>query len=178
MILLGFLAPTITDIVVEAIRNFVLTRYYPEYDLEGDRKSTVKVVEENGNGHAEKSEVVRVASKAKQTRVLIGVLLGDFMHNLADGIVIGTAFKGCNSTMGWTITAATVYHELAQEISDYLVLTDPAQGNLKPFKALFLNFITGTSALFLFCLGCVGIGLVLLAHEHCVPGGGDADADP
>ncbi len=230
MILLGFLAPTITDIIIQAIRDFIISKYYPDWKEEDETTTAKKAVEENGNGHVD-SEAVQVASKAKQTRVLIGVLMGDFMHNLADGIVIGTAFKGCNSTMGWTITAATVYHELAQEISDYLVLTDPAQGNLKPLKALFLNFITGTSVifgviiimasdveniskgcllafgggiylqiaasecmprvyevakdtmlrllgLFLFCLGCVGIGLVLLDHEHCVPGGGDADADP
>ena len=41
-------------------------------------------------------------------------------------------------------------------------------------KSMMLRLLS----LFLFSLGCVGIGLVLLDHEHCVPGGGDADADP
>merc|ERR1719316_2392085 len=85
------------------------------------------------------------ASLSNRVRVLCGILLGDFMHNLVDGIFIGAAFVGCNNQVGWTIVAATIYHELAQEVSDYLVLTDPMQGNLKPVTALALNFVSGLS---------------------------------
>ena len=76
------------------------------------------------------------------------------MHNLVDGLVIGTAFgdKNCYKTMAWTITAATIYHELAQEISDYFVLTNPNQGNLKPAVALLLNFVSGFSVLLGVCI--------------------------
>merc|ERR1719331_24387 len=77
-----------------------------------------------------------------QVRTLAGVLLGDFMHNLVDGIVIGIAFTGCGKSFGWGITASTIYHELAQEVSDYLVLTDPHLGNLSSFKALSCNFVS------------------------------------
>jgi zinc transporter ZupT len=49
--------------------------------------------------------------------------------------------------MGWSVTAATVYHEIAQEISDFVVLTDPKQGALKPFTALGFNFVSGLSVL-------------------------------
>jgi len=79
----------------------------------------------------------------KRIRVLIGVLLGDFMHNFVDGIIIGIAFSGCGQSMGWSITASTIYHELAQEVSDYVVLTE--LGGLKPLVALFLNFVSGIS---------------------------------
>ena len=41
-----------------------------------------------------------------------------------------------------------VYHELAQEISDYFILTSPTQGALKPPLALLLNFLSGFSVLF------------------------------
>lgn len=80
-------------------------------------------------------------------RVRSGIILGDFMHNLVDGIFIGFGFLNCGKTMGWSITAATVYHEIAQELADYLVLTDPFQGDLTPFRSLFMNFISGVSVI-------------------------------
>merc|ERR1712216_991832 len=72
---------------------------------------------------------------------------GDFMHNFCDGIFIGSAFALCGNSMGWSVTAATVYHELAQEISDFVVLTDPKQGALKALTALGFNFVSGLSVL-------------------------------
>jgi zinc transporter ZupT len=39
-----------------------------------------------------------------------------------------------------------VAHEVAQEISDYLILTSPLQGGLRPFTALALNFLCGLGA--------------------------------
>ena len=69
------------------------------------------------------------------------------MHNFCDGIFIGAGFASCDSAMGWSITAATVYHELAQEISDFIILTDPKQGGLNPFVALGLNFVSGLSVM-------------------------------
>ena len=64
----------------------------------------------------------------RAARVCAGVLLGDFMHNLGDGFFIGFGFMFCGDSFGWGITGATVAHEIAQELADYLVLTDPAQG--------------------------------------------------
>ena len=80
-------------------------------------------------------------------RVRSGIILGDFMHNLVDGIFIGFGFLNCGKTMGWSITAATVYHEIAQELADYLVLTDPFQGDLTPFRSLFMNCVSGMSVI-------------------------------
>ena len=80
-------------------------------------------------------------------RVRSGIILGDFMHNLVDGIFIGFGFLNCDSTMGWSITAATVYHEIAQELADYLVLVDPFQGDLAPLPTLTLNFVSGLSVI-------------------------------
>merc|ERR1712054_606244 len=167
----------------------------------------------------EAADAPKTSSLGNMVRVLCGILLGDFMHNLVDGVFIGAAFVGCSNEVGWTIVAATIYHELAQEVSDYLVLTGPMQGALTPVKALILNFLSGLSivvgaepgdqangcllafgggvyiqiaatecagrvnntvkttkmrlaTLLFFVLGAVSIGLVLLDHEHCVPGGG------
>jgi len=88
-----------------------------------------------------------VVGRRRNTRVLSGILIGDFMHNFVDGIFIGLGFMMCNDSMGWTITAATIYHEIAQEIADYLILTDPLQGGLQPWKALLFNFVSGMSVL-------------------------------
>ena len=90
---------------------------------------------------------IDITQKSKRVRVLCGVLVGDFIHNLVDGLLIGFAFMFCDPTVGWTITASTVYHEFAQEVSDYLVLTDPKQGALSIPMALLVNFLSGTSVI-------------------------------
>jgi len=82
-----------------------------------------------------------------QSRILSGVLIGDVLHNFFDGTFIGVAFSGCSNTMAWGIVVATILHEIAQELADYVVLTDPKQGKLKPPVALGLNFISGLSGL-------------------------------
>jgi len=215
MILVGFISANIMEAFVQAV-------------VEAKSSSAPKMTPKTATTEAAENaieQVQKISSLGNKVRVLCGILLGDFMHNLVDGIFIGAAFVGCNNQVGWTITAATIYHELAQEVSDYLVLTDPMQGNLKPLTALLLNFVSGLSvvlgaiivvgadpgdqanglllafgggvyvqiaatecagrvnnavkttkmrlaSILFFCFGAVSIGLVLLDHEHCVPGGG------
>ena len=147
------------------------------------------------------------------------IIVGDFFHNLVDGIVVGAAFMQCDATKsaGWTVTAGTIYHEITQEVSDFLVLISegrmtfaqaalgnfvsalgvllgciivtesnpdkPTQGGLMAFGASFYVYV-GLSQLrwwtvesyqlrnfIFFALGCTGIGLVLISHEHCTPVG-------
>jgi len=71
------------------------------------------------------------------------VLFGDFMHNFSDGIVIGIAFKNCNTSFAWTLIGATIAHEVPQEIADFVVLVQKA--GIKWWLALILNFISGLS---------------------------------
>lgn len=106
------------------------------------------VVEQPQEKSVTAAEALEVAeAKDNQLRVLCGVLVGDFMHNLVDGIVIGAAFLGCSDSMAWGITGATIAHEIGQEIADYFVLTDPKLGGLTPVTALGLNFISGLSVI-------------------------------
>lgn len=131
MILLGFITANILDTAVQTVVKSAPAMPASSTDAEsGDTKA-----------------VPAHASNPNKLRVLSGVLLGDFVHNFVDGIIIGAAFLGtaCDDNIAWGITAATVGHELAQEMSDYLVLTDPNQGALKPVTALGLNFISGLS---------------------------------
>jgi len=73
------------------------------------------------------------------------VLLGDFFHNFTDGVLVGTSFLLCSRDLAITIAAATVYHELAQELADYFILTKHC--GLSTVVALSLNFIGGLSVL-------------------------------
>lgn len=50
------------------------------------------------------------------------VIVGDLVHNFADGITIGAAFLSCSSTVGWTVTASAVLHELPHELADFMAL--------------------------------------------------------
>ena len=83
--------------------------------------------------------------KSLDIPLIISVLFGDFCHNFADGVFIATAFMLCGNSKAWIISAITLYHEIAQEIADYFILT--RNGGLKPFTALVLNFISGLSVL-------------------------------
>jgi len=102
---------------------------------------------EKGKETPEDSEAGPAGGASGRMRVLAAVLLGDFVHNLCDGVFIGAAFAGCGTAAGWKIAAASIYHEIAQEISDYFVLTDKQQGNLAPPKALLVNFVSGLSVI-------------------------------
>ena len=47
---------------------------------------------------------------------------------------------------------------IAQELADYVVLTDPKQGNLKPMIALILNFVSGLSII---------LGIITVMAQVC-----------
>lgn len=80
---------------------------------------------------------------SKNYALAASILLGDFVHNFADGVFIGNAFLLCDSTVGFTIAASTVYHELPQEVADYALLTQHC--GLPSSMALSLNFVSGFS---------------------------------
>ena len=81
------------------------------------------------------------------------ILLGDAFHNFADGIFIGAAFKSCSTGTALSIVLVTLFHEIAQELADFVLLTRYA--GLSIIKACVLNFISGLTV----CLG----GIVFLA---------------
>jgi zinc transporter 7 len=74
-------------------------------------------------------------------------LLGDFMHNITDGLAIGAAFA-VSRDVGMSTTFATFIHEIPHELGDFAVLLQ--QGFTK--KAAFLaQFVAATGAF----IGCV-----------------------
>lgn len=80
------------------------------------------------------------------------LLIGDMIHNIADGIVLVAAFS-VSKEVGILATVSIGIHEFIQEISEYIVLRNSGYSNK---KTLILNFISSLSIF----IG-VFIGLVL-----------------
>jgi zinc and cadmium transporter len=70
-------------------------------------------------------------------------LIGDGVHNLIDGLIIGGAYL-IDINLGIATTIAVAFHEIPQEIGDFGVLV---YGGFSKAKALFFNFISALTAL-------------------------------
>ena len=70
------------------------------------------------------------------------ILIGDGIHNFADGVMIAAAFIA-DPALGWLTTAAIAAHEIPQEIGDFIILINAgyARG-----RALLYNVLSGLSA--------------------------------
>jgi len=44
------------------------------------------------------------------------------VHNFADGVTIGAAFLSCSTSIGWTVTASAILHEIPHELADFMAL--------------------------------------------------------
>jgi len=145
-ILIGFLVP--------AILNIFTGRH------DHDENGLVQVhQEEEEENNADDEEALTENEQEEQNSIDWGLagslIIGDFLHNFGDGIFIGAAFFGCSKSLAWTIVGITVYHEIAQEISDLLLLTRFAGFSL--LQAIVVNFLSGTSVI-------IG-GLIILAID-------------
>jgi len=153
MILAGFVLPALIDNVVATVATKAASQ----------NASPEAAVADGETGSSPKQEGPDMVARS---RIIGGVLIGDFFHNLCDGFFIAAAFRGCGDSFGWGVALATILHELPQEIADYAILTS-SQVALHPLKALVANFISGLSVI----LGAIiiittevqddGIGLLL-----------------
>lgn len=69
-------------------------------------------------------------------------LLGDAVHNMIDGLVIGASYL-ISIPVGIATTIAVFIHEIPQEVSDFGVLV---HGGFSKGKALFYNFLVALGA--------------------------------
>jgi zinc transporter ZupT len=81
------------------------------------------------------------------------ILIGDALHNFADGLFIGAALLTCSWGTAMSIMMVTLFHEIAQELADFIILTRYV--GLSVVRACLLNFLSGLSV----CLG----GITVLA---------------
>jgi zinc transporter ZupT len=114
---------------------------------------------QKGEGPAVKEVVTATSQHHKGTSINWGlatsILVGDGFHNFTDGIFLGNAFVLCSRDIAYTLVATTVYHELAQEIADFALLTHHC--GMSTRQALTYNFLSGFSVM----LGAV----IILALE-------------
>lgn len=95
----------------------------------------------------------------KKTGMLI--LIGDAVHNCADGIAIGTACVA-SPGLGLVTTLAVLGHEVPQELSDFTILIS---SGFSRAKALLWNTLSGLGTL----VGVVGAYGWLAYAEPIVP---------
>lgn len=89
----------------------------------------------------------------KSSAILL--LIGDAVHNVADGILLGSAFL-VNPALGFATAAGLALHEIPQEIVEFGVLV---RAGYSKMEALLLNFISASSIF-------IGLIFVLLAAER------------
>lgn len=84
------------------------------------------------------------------------VLIGDTIHNIADGMLLVTSFAFGNP-VGFSTTLSIMLHEIPQEISEFLVLK---RAGYSTKEATYRNVATATSIF----IG-ISVGIVLINTE-------------
>lgn len=69
-------------------------------------------------------------------------LVGDGVHNLIDGLIIGASYM-VSIPIGISTTLAVILHEIPQEMGDFGILV---HGGLSTRKALLFNFLSALTA--------------------------------
>lgn len=74
------------------------------------------------------------------------VIAGDLVHNFADGAAIGAAFLSCSTTMGWTVAASVVLHEVPHEVADFMALLNGGMSlmQVRPCRVVVVWLFHGT----------------------------------
>jgi len=101
--------------------------------------------------HHHGTECHRTHRKARK------LIVGDAIHNIADGIVLVVAFS-VSPALGLGVLLSVVIHEALQEVSEFFVLR---QAGYSVKKALMINFAVSSTILVGVALGY----LALASHE-------------
>jgi zinc transporter ZupT len=137
-------AELVHAIPVEIVAEKKIDEESSEDDVEDLVSKDVK-----GSNDSKRTDVDKEEQFAYETapdyRLAASILAGDFFHNFADGVFIGSAFLLCDRNLAIIVTATTVFHELSQELADYFLLTN--QCHFPTWKALAFNFVSGFSVM-------------------------------
>ncbi|XP_070188207.1 zinc transporter ZIP4-like [Littorina saxatilis] len=127
-----------------------------------DRESTYEIITPQVLGQA-KPVVTEIAEfKASSRHLVWMIVVGDAVHNLADGLAIGAAFAH-SIPLGLSTSMAVVCHEIPHELGDFAVLMSTG---MKMRKALLLNLLSALTAFVGLYIG-LGIG-AQLAHRQWI----------
>lgn len=119
------------------LEKLVLWRHVHVHDLD--------VVEHNhGHSHHAHEHGARTGAM---------VVVGDFVHNFVDGIIIATAFV-TNTQMGVVTALAIIAHEIPQEAGDVLVLLHAGYSRK---RALAFNMLSSVATLVGGMLACFAL---------------------
>ncbi len=91
-------------------------------------------------------------------------LIGDFIHNFIDGMIIAASFAN-SVTLGVATAIAVVFHELPQEMGDYGILV---YAGMERRRALILNFLASTSVVVGGVFGSFFLGMVANLEGYMV----------
>ena len=85
------------------------------------------------------------------------IIVGDGIHNIADGILLASSFA-LSPALGVITTASVFFHEVVQEISEFFVMK---QAGYSTKKALAINFAVSSTIL----IGSLGAFFLLEQFE-------------
>lgn len=83
------------------------------------------------------------------------LLVGDAIHNIADGVILGAAFL-VNPALGTAVAVGLALHEIPQEIVEFGVLV---RGGYTRLQAALLNLLSASSII-------LGTVITLMLSEH------------
>ena len=123
-----------------AVSDHITSLVFPE--KQGSHE-VVPVSIEGEGGEVDKPQAE--ATTRNRLAVVGPILLGDGLHNVTDGFVLGVAFRTCDRSVAWGLVVPLILHELPQEIADFIVLVTEAK--LHWSMAVALNVLSGLTCL-------------------------------